>query len=84
MLGVLTLAVLLVLAVDRLYGHSTIAFATAIILLVVANAPMLRFNCPRCGKNAFFRGVFVVPWPNRICTRCEQDLDSVLPKNAGG
>lgn len=61
MLGALTLAVLLVLTVDRLYGHSTIAFAAAIILLVVANAPMLRFNCPRCGKNAFFRGVFVVP-----------------------
>lgn len=84
MLGVLALAVLLVLTVDRFYGHSTIAFAAAIILLVAANAPMLRFNCPGCGKNAFFRGVFVVPWPNRICTRCAEDLDSVLPKNAGG
>lgn len=68
------LAVLLVLAVDRFYGHSTIAFAAAIVMLLVANAPMLRFNCPECAKNAFFRGVFVVPWPNRTCTRCGSDL----------
>ena len=74
MLGVLALAVLLVLTTDRFYGHSTIAFAAAIIMLIVANAPMLRFNCPECGKNAFFRGPFVVPWPNRICTRCGTDL----------
>jgi ribosomal protein S27AE len=79
MLGVLGLAVLLVLAVDRLYGHSTIAFAAAIVMLLVANAPMLRFNCGRCGKNAFFRGAFVVPWPNRICTRCGLDLDAAPP-----
>jgi len=45
------------------------------MLLLIANAPMLRFNCPQCGKNAFFRGVFVVLWPNRICTRCGHDLD---------
>ena len=74
MMGVLLLAVLLVLAVDRLYGHSTLAFAAAIVMLVVANTPMLRFNCPACGKNAFFRGIFVVPWPNRTCTRCGRDL----------
>jgi predicted RNA-binding Zn-ribbon protein involved in translation (DUF1610 family) len=74
MLGVLVLAVLLVLGVDRLYGHSSLAFAAAIVMLLVANAPMLRFNCPACGKNAFFRGILVVPWPNRICTRCGQDL----------
>jgi ribosomal protein S27AE len=74
MLGVLALAVALVLVVDRVYGHSTLAFAAAIMLLVIANAPMLRFNCPRCGKNAFFRGVFVVLWPNRKCTRCGEDL----------
>lgn len=79
MLGVLALAVLLVLAVDRFYGHSTIAFAAAIIMLIVANAPMLRYNCPRCGKNAFFRGPFVVPWPNRHCTRCGLDLDTPPP-----
>ncbi len=81
MLGVLTLAVLLVVAVDRFYGHSSLAFAAAIIMLIIANAPMLRFNCPECGKNAFFRGVFVVPWPNRTCTRCGLDLGSVPPQN---
>ena len=79
MLGALALAVLLVVTVDRLYGHSSLAFAAAIMLLLVANAPMLRFNCPQCGKNAFFRGVFVVPWPNRICTRCGHDLDASDP-----
>jgi hypothetical protein len=81
MLGVLALAVLLVLATDRFYGHSSIAFAAAIIMLIVANAPMLRFNCPKCGKNAFFRGPLVVPWPNRICTRCGTDLDQVPSQN---
>jgi ribosomal protein S27AE len=84
MVGVLLLAVLLVLVVDRVYGHSTLAFAAAIMLLVIANAPMLRFNCPRCGKNAFFRGILVVVWPNRMCTRCGLDLNAPLPKNAGG
>jgi ribosomal protein S27AE len=79
MLGVLALAVLLVVATERLYGHSSLAFAAAIMLLLVANAPMLRFNCPQCGKNAFFRGVFVVPWPNRICARCGTDLDAPHP-----
>lgn len=74
MLGALALAVLLVATADRLLGHSTLAFAAAIVLLIFANAPMLRFNCPRCGKNAFFRGVLVVPWPNRVCTRCRLDL----------
>jgi predicted RNA-binding Zn-ribbon protein involved in translation (DUF1610 family) len=84
MMGVLALAVMLVLAVDRFHGHSTLAFAAAIMLLILANAPMMRFNCPHCGKNAFFRGVLVVPWPNRICTRCGTDLDGPLAKNADG
>lgn len=79
MVGVLALAVLLVLGVDRVYGHSTIAFAAAIVMLIIANAPMLRFNCPTCGKNAFFRGPFAVPWPNRICSRCGTDLDGADP-----
>lgn len=83
MLAALALAVLLVAVADRFYGHSTLAFAVAIMLLLIANAPMLRFNCQRCGKNAFFRGVFVIPWPNRVCTRCGDDLDRQLPKNAG-
>ena len=80
MLSVLVLAILLVAVVDRLYGHSSIAFAAAILLLVSANAPMLRFNCPHCGKNLFFRGIFVVPWPNRICTRCGTMLDRANPQ----
>ena len=84
MAAVLVFAVLLVVVVDRLYGHSTIAFAAAILLLIIANAPMLGFNCALCGKNAFFRGAFVVLWPNRVCTRCGDDLDQQLPKNAGG
>lgn len=84
MLAVLALSVLLVAVVDRFYGHSTLAFAACIMLLLIANAPMLRFNCQRCGKNAFFRGIFVVLWPNRICTRCGDDLDTQLTKNAGG
>ncbi len=84
MLGVLALAVLLVAVVDQVYGHSTLAFTAAIMLLVIANAPMLRFNCPRCGKNAFFRGILVVVWPNRVCSRCGEDLDRPLPKNADG
>ncbi|PKP90392.1 MAG: hypothetical protein CVT75_11395 [Alphaproteobacteria bacterium HGW-Alphaproteobacteria-14] len=76
MIAALVIAVVLVVVVDRLYGHSSVAFAAAIMLLVIANAQMLRFNCPQCGKNAFFRGIFVVLWPNRICTRCGHDLDS--------
>jgi ribosomal protein S27AE len=80
MLGALALAIGIVVTVDRLYGHSSIAFAAAILLLVVANAPMLRFNCPHCGKNLFFRGIFVVPWPNRTCTRCGTALDMANPQ----
>jgi ribosomal protein S27AE len=76
MLGVLGLAVLLVVVVDRLYGHSSLAFGAAIGMLLIANGPMLRFNCERCGKNTFFRGMIVVPWPNRVCTRCGLDLGS--------
>ena len=79
MLGVLVLAVGMVVTVDRIWGHSSLAFALGIVLLVIANAPMLRFNCPSCGKNAFFRGIFVVPWPNRSCTRCGADLDRADP-----
>jgi hypothetical protein len=75
MLAALILAITFVLLMDRLCGHSTIAFALAIIGLVAVNAPMLGFNCPTCGKNLFFRGVFVVPWPNRVCGKCGAALD---------
>lgn len=82
MLAALAFAVLLVAVVDLVIGHSTLAFAAAIVLLLFVNKPILRFNCPRCGKNAFFRGAFAVPWPNRICTRCGEDLDRVPPARA--
>ncbi|MBV7260116.1 hypothetical protein [Erythrobacter crassostreae] len=74
MLGALTIAILLVLVIDQFFGHSTIAFAIAIIGLVAANRPMLRMNCTTCGKNLFFRGIFVVPWPNKVCGKCGTDL----------
>lgn len=77
----LTMAVLLVFTVDRLYGHFTFALAAAIVLLLVANAPMLRFNCSRFGKNAFVRGPFVLPWPNRTCTRCGLNLAAPHSQN---
>lgn len=79
MLIALVLAIGFVLTVDLFYGHSTIAFAIAIVGLVMANTRMLGYNCPECGKNLFFRGMFVVPWPNRICTKCGTDLDRIPP-----
>ncbi len=75
MLGVLGLSILFVAVVEVFVGHSNLAFAAAIIGLVVANARMLSFNCPQCGKNLFFRGPLVVLWPQRICGRCGHDLD---------
>lgn len=75
MMAALALAIAFVMLVDRFYGHSTLAFALAIVGLVAMNAPMLGFNCPRCEKNLFFRGVFVVPWPNRTCGQCGLALD---------
>ena len=74
MLAALILAITFVLAIDIFVGHSTIAFAIAIIGLVVANAPMRRFNCPNCGKNLFFRGMLVVPWPSKVCGKCGEQL----------
>lgn len=75
MAGALGLAILFVVVSDRLFGHSAIAFGIAIVGLVMANARMLGFNCPVCGKNLFFRGMFVVPWPNRTCSKCGTELD---------
>ncbi|MGB7418890.1 MAG: hypothetical protein WA918_06905 [Erythrobacter sp.] len=76
MAGILVLAILFVLVIDSYFGHSTLAFGAAIIGLLIANARMLTFNCPTCGKNVFFRGVIVVPWPNRVCGRCGTRLDA--------
>ena len=70
MAGALALAILFVVTVERFVGHSTIAFGIAIVGLIAANSRMLSLNCPHCGKNLFFRGIFVVPWPNRVCGRC--------------
>ncbi|MEM7700331.1 MAG: hypothetical protein AAF251_00195 [Pseudomonadota bacterium] len=74
MLGALVLAILFVAVVERFFGHSSIAFGIAIVGLVAANRRMLTFNCPNCAKNVFFRGIFVVPWPNRVCGRCGEEL----------
>ncbi|KEO87415.1 hypothetical protein EH30_07225 [Erythrobacter sp. JL475] len=75
----LVLAILFVLTIEQFAGHSTIAFGIAIVGLVLANARMLRMNCPACGKNLFFRGLLVVPWPNRTCGKCGSQLDN--PQN---
>lgn len=74
MMGALVLAILFVALVEQFVGHSTIAFGIAIVGLVLANQRMLGCNCPVCGKNLFFRGIFVVPWPNRVCGRCGTDF----------
>ncbi len=74
MAGALVIAILFVLVVERFFGHSTIAFGIAIVGLVAGNTRMSTFNCPKCGKNLFFRGIFVVPWPNRTCGKCGTEL----------
>lgn len=79
MAGALGLAILFVATVEQYFGHSSIAFGIAIVGLVMANSRMLSMNCPSCGKNLFFRGVFVVPWPNRTCSKCGYVLDD--PQN---
>jgi hypothetical protein len=81
MAGALVFSLLLIATSDQLFGHSTLAFAAAIVLLFIVNRPILGFNCDRCGKNAFFRGRFAVFWPNRICTRCGHDLDAAPSQN---
>lgn len=83
MLGVLGMSILFVAVVEVFVGHSNLAFAAAIIALVVANARMLSFNCPQCGKNLFFRGPLVVPWPQRICGRCGHDLEQAEALGSG-
>ena len=68
-------AFMFVITVDRWVGHSSWAFAVAILLLVVVNARIRHFNCPNCGKNLFFRGMSILPWPNKVCSNCGTDLD---------
>ncbi len=79
MLGVLALAILFVAVVEVFVGHSSLAFTAAIIALIAANARMLTHNCPKCGKNLFFRGVLAVPWPRRICGACGHDCAAPAP-----
>lgn len=74
MAGALVLAIMFMVAIERFFGHSSIAFGVAIVGLVIANARMLSLNCPSCGKNLFFRGGFAVPWPNRTCGKCGTEL----------
>lgn len=74
MLFALVMAIGFVVLVDQVYGHSTIAFAVAVGVLIWLNMPMMRFNCPRCGQNAFFWGYIVLPWPRRSCGKCGLDL----------
>ncbi|MEM6856469.1 MAG: hypothetical protein AAF559_01235 [Pseudomonadota bacterium] len=74
MAGALAVAILFVAVVEQYFGHSSLAFGIAIVGLIAANSQMLSHNCPNCGKNLFFRGIFVVPWPNRVCGRCGQNL----------
>ena len=81
MAGALVFALVLIATSDLLFGHSTIAFAAAIVVLFFVNRPILGFNCPRCGKNAFFRGRLAVFWPNRICSACGNDLDAAPSQN---
>lgn len=68
-----------VIASDIVFGHSAIAFALAVGVLIVLNLPMLRFNCPRCGTNLFFRGMVLLPWPRRTCGTCGLVLDHADP-----
>lgn len=68
-------SIVFVIAVDQVYGHSSIAFAIAVFALIWLNMPMLRFNCPRCGFNIFFRGMILLPWPRRSCGKCGLQLD---------
>ncbi|MEL7445833.1 MAG: hypothetical protein AAGK02_08470 [Pseudomonadota bacterium] len=64
-----------VITFERVFGVTWPAFAIAIVVLVFANGRMLQYNCPRCGKNLFFRGKIAVPWPTKTCGSCGLDLD---------
>ena len=77
MLGIVLLGFLFIVAIDQMVGHSDLAFAVVIFALIVSNARILTYRCPRCGNNLFFRGLLVLPWPNRRCSRCALDLTTV-------
>ena len=79
MAGVVFACAAFVVLVDQVYGHSTLAFAASIFVLLIANVRMLRFNCPRCGSNLFLHGWLALPWPNRTCSRCGLELAKAPP-----
>lgn len=68
-------AFLFVVTIDKWLGHSTWAFAVAVLMLIMVNARIRHFNCPTCGKNLFFRGMLIVPWPSKTCGKCGTALD---------
>lgn len=74
MLVAVAIGVGFIIAVDTWIGHSSIAFAIVIFGLFMANIGILGFNCPNCRSNLFFRNALMLPWPNRICSRCKLDL----------
>ncbi|ANU07782.1 hypothetical protein [Paraurantiacibacter namhicola] len=74
MFGILAMGVLFVIAVERIVGHSSIAFAVVAVALIIANRRSARYNCPRCGSNLFWHGWLPMPWPNSTCSKCELDL----------
>ena len=65
-----------VITFERIFGFTAPAFAISIVVLVVANAKMLELNCPDCGTNLFMRGWVAMPWPSRVCSKCQRDLNS--------
>lgn len=69
-------AFMFVITVDRWLGHSAWAFGVAVLMLIGFNVRIRLFNCPTCGKNLFFRGSIMVPWPNKSCGNCGTDLDT--------
>ena len=74
MFGILAMGVLFVIGVESIIGHSSWAFAVVVVALIFVNRRALRYNCPRCGSNMFWRGVLPFPWPNRTCSKCGLDL----------
>jgi predicted RNA-binding Zn-ribbon protein involved in translation (DUF1610 family) len=69
-------AFMFVITIDKWMGHSTWAFAVAVLMLIAFNARIRLFNCPYCGKNLFFRGAIIFPWPSKTCSQCGADLDA--------
>jgi len=75
LLAVTALGVIMTIAFERQFGHSTIPFAVTSIALLALNLRIRRFNCPRCGSNLFLRKGWAWPWPNKVCSECRLDLD---------